>query len=289
MTKESHIVQELSYEKSLTREVSRPNSFIFNIYGDIVTRRAGEQRIALAGLVRLMDAFGVSEAAVRQSVSRLARQGWLRAERSGNRAFYGVTERGRRRIEELSPRIYGPLVDWDGLWRMLVYSIDEQRRDRRDRLRKELAVLGWAPLATSTWISPNGDLAAVAAAASEAETSESIAIFESSHRGPGTDAALVARCWDLPGIAAAYQRFTELYRPRLNTERSARRFGEREAFVERLWLVHDYRKFTYVDPALPSVLLPAHWPGSVAAAIFREYYALLLDRSNRFFDRNAHP
>ena len=289
MTKESHTVQEVIYDKSLTREVSRPNSFIFNIFGDIVTRRAGDQRVALAGLVRLMDAFGVSEAAVRQSVSRLARQGWLRAERSGNRAFYSVTERGRRRIEELSPRIYGPLVDWDGLWRMLVYSIDERLRDRRDRLRKELAVLGWAPLATATWISPNGDLAAVAAAAREAEASESIAIFESSHRGPDTDAALVARCWDLPGIAAAYQRFTELYRPRLNAERSEHRFGEREAFVERLWLVHDYRKFTYVDPALPSVLLPAHWPGSVAAAIFREYYALLHDRSNRFFDRNARP
>ena len=289
MTKESHTVQEVIYDKSLSREVSRPNSFIFNIYGDIVTRRTGEQRVALAGLVRLMDAFGVSEAAVRQSVSRLARQGWLQAERSGNRAYYAVTERGRRRIEELSPRIYGPLVDWDGLWRMLVYSIDEQRRDRRDRLRKELAVLGWAPLATATWISPNGDLAAVTAAAREAEASEDIAIFESTHRGPGTDAALVARCWDLPGIAAAYQRFTELYRPRLTAERSARRFGEREAFVERLWLVHDYRKFTYVDPALPSVLLPAHWPGSVAAAIFREYYALLHDRSNRFFERNAHP
>ncbi len=289
MTKESHTVQEMIYDKSLTREVSRPNSFIFNIYGDIVTRRPGEQRVALAGLVRLMDPFGVSEAAVRQSVSRLARQGWLRAERSGNRAYYAVTDRGRRRIEELSPRIYGPLVDWDGHWRMLVYSIDERRRDRRDRLRKELAVLGWAPLATATWISPNGDLAAVAAAATEAEASGDIAIFESSHRGPGSDAALVARCWNLPAIAAAYERFTELYRPRLNAERSARTFGERDAFVERLWLVHDYRKFTYVDPALPSVLLPAHWPGSTAAAIFREYYALLYDRSNRFFDRNAGP
>jgi len=35
--------------------------------------------------------------------------------------------------------------------------------------------------------------------------------------------------------------------------------------------------------------LPAHWPGSTAAAVFREYYALLYDRSNRFFDRNAGP
>ena len=289
MTKVSHTVEETIYDKSITREVLRPNSFIFNIFGDIVARRAGEQRVALAGLVALMEALGVSEAAVRQSVSRMARQGWLQAERSGNRAYYAATARGKRRIEELSPRIYGPLVDWDGRWRMLVYSVEEERRDRRDRLRKELAVLGWAPLATSTWISPNCDLTAAAAIAAEAGASENIALFESTHRGPGADAGLVTACWDLAGIAAAYVRFSELYRPRLEAERAKRSFDDEAAFVERLWLIHDYRKFTYLDPALPSVLLPAHWPGSTAAAIFREYYALLLERSNRFFELAGAP
>ncbi len=59
--------------------------------------------------------------------------------------------------------------------------------------------------------------------------------------------------------------------------------SDEEAFVERLWLVHDYRKFTYVDPGLPSTLLPAHWPGTTAAALFREYYAAIDSKSLRFF------
>jgi hypothetical protein len=58
---------------------------------------------------------------------------------------------------------------------------------------------------------------------------------------------------------------------------------DEEAFVERLWLVHDYRKFTYLDPGLPSELVPAHWPGTTAAAVFREYYALLGPKSQRYF------
>ena len=40
----------------------------------------------------------------------------------------------------------------------------------------------------------------------------------------------------------------------------------------------------YLDPGLPSVLLPAHWPGTAAAAIFREYYAALDAKSQRYFN-----
>jgi phenylacetic acid degradation operon negative regulatory protein len=56
-----------------------------------------------------------------------------------------------------------------------------------------------------------------------------------------------------------------------------------EAFVERMWLVHDFRKFAYVDPGLPSTLLPAHWPGTVAGALFREYYAAISKKAENFF------
>ena len=95
---------------------TRPTSLIFSLYGDLVHGSAPEAdpMLWLGTLVELMAAFGVSEAAVRQAVSRMARQGWLRAERVGKRAYYTVTDRGRRRIEELSPRIYGPVIEWDG-------------------------------------------------------------------------------------------------------------------------------------------------------------------------------
>ncbi len=269
------------------RAVERPTSFIFTLFGDVVERPAeGEARwLGLGALIKLMAAVGLSEAAVRQAVSRMARQGWLASERRGTRAFYSVTDRGRRRIEELSPRIYGPVVEWDGRWRLLAYTIAEARRETRDRLRKELGVLGWAPLAASTWISPADSLAAVREAADAAGAAGLVHLFTGEYAGPLSDRELLGACWDLDAIAAAYRTFIERYAERFERELELGVLGEEAAFVERLWLVHDFRKFAYVDPGLPSVLLPAHWPGTKAAALFREYYAAVGPKSRRFVRR----
>jgi phenylacetic acid degradation operon negative regulatory protein len=267
----------------VSRPVTRPNSFIFTLYGDMVHRLAGDGSLWIGALVRLMASFGVSAPAVRQAVSRMSRQGWLAARRQGNRACYVVTARGRRRIEELSPRIYGPVIEWDGRWRLLTYAIGERHRKRREQLRKELAALGWATLSPSTWISPSDTLAAAREAARSTLTLETVHLFSSEYRGPLSDRELLERCWNVPQIASAYSQFIARYGPRLQRERDRGDLTDEAALVERLWLVHDYRKFAYLDPGLPSELLPAHWPGTAAAALFREYYATIEGKSQRYF------
>lgn len=265
------------------RAVTRPTSFIFTLFGDMV---GVDGELWIGALIRMMASFGISEAAVRQAVSRMSRQGWLAAvRREGPRAYYAVTERGRRRIEELRPRIYGPVIEWDGLWRMLVYTISERSREGRDRLRSELSVLGWAPLAASTWLSPADSLDAAREAAAGAGVLDDVALFTAESRGPAGDRDLVERCWDTQAIAAQYREFVARYEPRLARERATGQLTDEAAFRERLWLVHDYRKFTYVDPGLPSELVPAHWPGTTAAAVFREYRAALDEKSRRYFSR----
>jgi phenylacetic acid degradation operon negative regulatory protein len=274
----------MTSEEAGQRPVTRPNSFIFTLYGDMVHRLAGDGALWIGGLIRLMASFGVSPQAVRQAVSRMTRQGWLVARREGNLAFYMVTARGRRRIEELSPRIYGPVIEWDGRWRLLSYALGETaQRQVRDRLRKELAALGWAQLSSSTWISPSDALQAAREAADATAALEAIHLFESEYRGPLTDRALLERCWNVDSIASAYREFISRYRPRFDLELAGGELSDEGAFVERLWLVHDYRKFAYLDPGLPSELLPAHWPGTAAAALFREYYAALEKKSQRYF------
>jgi phenylacetic acid degradation operon negative regulatory protein len=249
----------------------------------MVHRLAGDGALWIGGLIRLMAAFGVSSQAVRQAVSRMSRQGWLTARRDGNRAFYMVTARGRRRIEELSPRIYGPVIEWDGRWRLLTYAVGEAQRQGRERLRKELAALGWAQLSSSTWISPSNALEAARQAAEATVALSATDLFEAEYRGPRSDRALLERCWNVDSIAAAYREFVSRYRPRFDLEIARGELSDEGAFVERLWLVHDYRKFAYLDPGLPSELLPAHWPGTAAAALFREYYAALEKKSQRYF------
>lgn len=265
------------------RPVKRPISFIFTLYGDMVARLSTDGALWIGALITLMSSFGISAPAVRQAVSRMARQGWLVARRERNRAFYSVTERGRRRIEELTPRIYGPVIEWDGRWRLLTYAIGEAHRQRRERLRKELSALGWAALSPSTWISPSDTLVAARDAARATRTLDAVNLFTSEYRGPLSDRELLERCWNVAEIASAYRGFITRYEPHLRRERERNDLTDEEALVERLWLVHDYRKFVYLDPGLPSELLPAHWPGTAAAALFREYYAAIDVKSQRYF------
>jgi phenylacetic acid degradation operon negative regulatory protein len=269
--------------ESEKRLVKRPISFIFTLYGDMVARLSEDGALWVGALITLMSSFDVSAPAVRQAVSRMARQGWLIARREGNRAFYSVTERGRRRIEELTPRIYGPIIEWDGRWRLLIYAIGEAHRKRREQLRKELSALGWAALSSSTWISPSDTLVAAREAARATGTLEAVNLFASEYRGPLSDRELVERCWNVAEIASAYRAFIARYEPLLRRERERNDLTDEGAFAERLWLVHDYRKFVYLDPGLPSELLPAHWPGTAAAALFRDYYAAIDDKSQRYF------
>lgn len=259
------------------RPVSRPNSFIFTVFGDFV--HAYGDAIWIGSLVRLMAEFGLSEQAVRAAVSRMSRQGWLESSRSGSRSYYSVTDLGKRRVDEVSKRIYvAPQTGWDGRWRMLSYTVPEAQRDLRDRLRKDLTVLGLGPLSASLWISPRDVLGAVGDAIRGTGLEERVDFFVAEYRGPLSNEALVRTCWDLDAIGRAYEAFVAQY------ERQPRTLSDVDAFVSRIWLVHDFRKFVYLDPGLPPALLPHDWPGTRAGILFRELYEALRPGAVRFFE-----
>ncbi len=262
----------------------RARSLLVTVWGDTIRPLGGE--IAVGSLIRLMAPLRLSPRAVRAAVLRMARQGWLRPRRVGRRAFYALTDAGALRVEEGVRRVYRLRPEpWDHRWRLLTYGIPEGRRADRDRLRRELAWLGLGPLSRSTWLTPR-DLAAVlrALVVSRGLHSE-IALFEARHLGPAGTEDLVRRCWDLDGIAARYRAFVAAARPRAEAFRRRLRGGrlsDAACFAEKIRLVHEYRKFLFVDPGLPAELLPPGWPGGEAARLFQATYEMLNGPAARF-------
>jgi phenylacetic acid degradation operon negative regulatory protein len=61
------------------------------------------------------------------------------------------------------------------------------------------------------------------------------------------------------------------------------------AFAVRFQLVHEWRKFLFIDPALPAALLPENWPGRQAAQIFDEAAQSLRAAADRFVDDCLDP
>jgi phenylacetic acid degradation operon negative regulatory protein len=259
-------------------------SLLVTVWGDTIRPRGHD--VGAVRLIRLMAPLGLSPRAVRAALSRMTRRGWLRRRRSGRRAFYALTPAGALRLEQGVRRVYRTGTEsWDGRWRLFTYVIPEERRAVRDRLRRELTWLGMGPLSRSTWVTTR-DLAPVLREMSAARGLDGeVALFDARNLGPADDQALVERCWDLPAIAAQYRRFIAVVRPRAASLRRRLRNGtlaDAESFAEKIRLVHDYRKFLFVDPGLPDELLPPARPDREAAALFRRTYAMLAPRADRF-------
>ncbi|MBM2809763.1 MAG: PaaX family transcrtiptional regulator [Chloroflexi bacterium] len=256
---------------------------MFTLFGDYIRQRGGE--IWVSSLIQIAGQFGLSQQAVRSALSRMSQNGWLRVRRVENRSYYGPTPRTRRVLEEGERRIFSSRTEpWDHRWRLVMYSIPERRREVRTELRKQLSWLGYGPLSSGTWICPHDVDDDVRGLVAGLGIGEFVETFTAAHTGTAAPRELAARCWDLEGINRRYEAFVAKYEPRFDAFTRRGVIPDNECFVERFLLIHEYRKFFFMDPELPRELLPDEWHGTLARGLFQRFHGLLAVGANQYFD-----
>lgn len=261
-----------------------PRMMLFTLYGDYIYHRGGE--IWVGSLIRLIQSFGIGEQSVRSELMRMCRKGYLIVRRLGKRSYYSLSDRGKEIIEAGARRIFnrnrGP---WNGRWVVITYSVPEQQRQMRDRLRQDLAWLGFGSLTPGVYVSPWEHPEDFPNLLSRYRELGQIQVFNADNVGPDDDLALVARCWNLPSIHKQYGDFLREWQPRLDRflSNNGSSLSDEQCFVERYLLAHDYERFPLLDPGLPAELLPADWQGDRAAQVFQTYHEALQARAMRFF------
>jgi phenylacetic acid degradation operon negative regulatory protein len=271
---------------------------LFTLFGDYIRHYGGT--IWIGSLIALLGEMGFRSSAVRAAVSRMTRQGWLAAVRAGRASYYALTPRGEARVEEAARRIFKLHPErWDGLWRIAVLPAAApaagRRRDRA-ALRRELEWMGFAALTRGVYVTPNDLLGQLPALAERYRLAGSGEMFAARLAADGDAAAFAARHWDLPAIDAAYGVFVTAWGPRLAEWRAAAaRSGgapnlpDGTAFREKTRLVHEFRKFLFIDPGLPAEVLPDRWTGAEARGVFSAAYHLLAEPALRFFEAQFRP
>ena len=259
----------------------KPRSLVFDLFGDYLRYRGGEAR--LRGLVALMDCFDVPESTVRVVAARMRKEGWLDGRREGRETVYALTDASWRLLDEGRERIFGRAPGpWDGQWHMVIYSVPEADRALREQLRKKLSWLGFGLLSASVWISPHDRIAEVRRSFAD-QPSVRIDALHARSEGVAADRDMAARSWDLTALGKEYGELLDRYRPRLARYRAGELRG-REALVERMRLVHDYRLLPFRDPDLPPELLPEGWAGRLAHEVFLEAHGLLRAEAEGYVD-----
>jgi phenylacetic acid degradation operon negative regulatory protein len=222
-------------------------------------------------LVRGLDLLHVEERNARMAVTRLAERGLLRAEREGRRARWHLTDEGRALLGSGAERVHrfaAASEGWDGRWLLVVCSVPERHRPKRYQLRAHLRFAGFGFLDAGIAISPHVDREAlVVDLLAELGLSDEAVVVRAEAGKLTADEDLLERAWDLGDLAMRYRTFNEAFRRRVPTTGAACLVG----LVELVWA---WSRFPFVDPELPSQLLPARWPGRAAERLFHERYAL---------------
>lgn len=267
--------------------MQRPQDLVFTLFGDYLLHR--QEAVWVGSLITLLEPLGVNEAAVRTVLSRMTGKGWLQSEREGRRSFYDLTPDGRRLLESGRERIYHPDWDkpWDGSWYLLAYSVPEDERHLRARVRDRLAWLGFGSLGNGMWISPYDVETEVREMAGSLDVGDYLSCFRATGAAFSEPELLVSKCWDLGAVNERYQAFIDRHVSDFTRCRDAGEsdpVSDRESYELRFKLVHEYRDFPLVDPYLPRALLPTNWAGECAGHLFNTYHDLLSNPADRYVE-----
>ncbi|MGQ0837203.1 PaaX family transcriptional regulator [Actinokineospora sp.] len=251
---------------SRRREVSGASarSLLMTVLGEYVLPR--DRPVWTATLVDTLAFFDVEEKSARQALARTAAEGWLVSERVGRRVRWSLTAPGRRLLTEGARRIYEfgrDHGDWDGRWLMVLLTVPESQRDLRHRVRTRLTWAGLGSPAPGVWIGPDtGRQADVEAIIAELDIGGPVLSFLAEYGRIGDEAAMIGRAWDLTELEAHYEQFIDKFT-------GLRPQPGQATLHAQTRLVHEWRRFPFLDPQLPTRLLPATWSGAKAADLFR--------------------
>jgi phenylacetic acid degradation operon negative regulatory protein len=268
-----HLVEDLP-----CRLRPRAKSLLMTIWGDMIAPHGGA--VWLGSLIRLAAPLGLNERLVRTGVHRLVRDGWLTSTQIGRRSYYSVTEFGRRGMQDdAHRRIYAAArAPWNGNWQLVLTGLGAIDAPTRERLKRELRWLGYGVVAPGVFAHPGADAEALGRLLARLDVADRVQVMNAAAVG---DHDLLRASWDLDGLAAAYRRFLDHFRPVWQALEAAPRLDPRHCFIVRLMLIHEFRRVILRDPELPDELLPADWAGAAARALCRNLYRLTVPASER--------
>lgn len=238
-------------------------SLLMTVLGEFVLPR--DRPVWTSTLVDVLARFDVEEKSARQALARTAAEGWLQADRVGRRVRWALTAPGRRLLTEGAERIYSFGQQdrrWDHRWLVLIASVPEARRELRHRLRTRLSWAGFGSPSPGVWVSPDTSRQHEAQTILRELGLDAGAMSFAAHYGTiGRQESIVTQAWDLDRIAQRYGDFID--------EFSGMRPAAGDAtLVAQTRLVHEWRRFPFLDPQLPCELLPSRWSGTMAAQLF---------------------
>jgi len=246
---------------------SSARTVLVTLFGDCLAPLGGPG-VWLAQLADLASVFGYSERLVRTSLSRLAADNWVEAERVGRRSRYSLSAYGRHETQQAENRIYGPLTTRHADEWVLVLA----GTDAPAALITHLRWRGFAEVSAGVWAHPRPiALGPADRGLVDPFPPTATAVFDDPSGLSRTETFRASTGLDETELA--YIGFLDRYN-HLATDPGGLPTDPPAAFALRTMLIHDYRRIRLAEPDLPPDVLGEDWVGrgahELAAALYRQ-------------------
>ncbi|HAS80501.1 MAG: PaaX family transcriptional regulator [Candidatus Nomurabacteria bacterium GW2011_GWE1_32_28] len=94
--------------------------------------------------------------ALTRSIKNLIESGCIEILKSDNKDYLKLTKKGKNKLNSIRLEGGSALVstNWDGLWRIIIIDIPEERKNEREALRYLLKKANFTCIKNTVWISP---------------------------------------------------------------------------------------------------------------------------------------
>lgn len=227
-------------------------------------------------LLELASAAGVAAPTAQTAITRLIDKQVLESNEPGmlsvTAAAQAMFERGTRRI--FTPR----QMSASDQWCLVTYSLPESLRSLRHQIRKHFQQLGGGLVSSGLWIFPEYLREEVEAVLAALNVRESATLFTTGQpHFPESPRRAAEQWWNLKRLDALHRQFladTASLDP-LSREPVT-------AYKGYVVMVDAWRALPYLDPGLPSYMLPEHWPGLTSRDRFLTLSRTFSDQAQRF-------
>ncbi|MFF4352841.1 PaaX family transcriptional regulator C-terminal domain-containing protein [Streptomyces sp. NPDC001530] len=250
----------------------RPQSLMLSFFGIHALGR--DVALSASSLIDVFGQAGITEDAVRSTLTRMVKRGLLERHRRGRKTYFGLTPRAADVLQDGHDRIWHTGAvnrDWDGTWTLVGFSLPEAWRSERHDLRSRLVWNGFGPLQNGLWVAPG--TVDVPEVVSGLGLDSYLRVFQGATAVAPTDARTVLHtAFDVESIAKGYEAFLTRWSNGAQGPGGpgAQVPSEAGALVRQLLLHTDWLEQVRQDPHLPAEHLPADWPAARAEERFHE-------------------
>jgi phenylacetic acid degradation operon negative regulatory protein len=254
-------------EESIERNSMRsrqPKQLLLAFFGECVVDQ-DVPPLRASALIQVLEGAGVAAPATRATLDRMVQRGLLTRERRGREILFSLTEDGAAVLREATDRVRGPhpFEPHGTGWTLVTFTVPEDQRTLRHRLRSALTWEGFAPLRDGLWLAPGEvDLAAALEPLRADLPAAAITAFHARELPGYAMADNVRAAWDIGSIRAEHLAFIDTW----SDPSTAAEAGS--PLSARAMLVADWLALLGVDPRLPRAFMDDDWPAERSFEVY---------------------